>query len=216
MRYLLDELLAQISNSLILMSSACEESLTNAFDAFKAHDKEKALSIYYKDYDIHAKAREIEALCVKAMMRQQPVAKDMLIISATLKLASDVERIGTQAIAIAEIITNFDFSHQGDDILLVEKMSNEAITMVKNCIVSFIKKDSELASSVIKRDTVVDKYFFMVKNALVQAIKKSNDDAEFSLDLLMIAKYLERIGDHACNVAKCTQYVLTGKLKDQE
>ena len=184
MRYQLDELLAQISNSLILMSSACEESLTNAFDAFKAHDKEKALSIYNKDYDIHAKAREIEALCVKAMMRQQPVAKDMLIISATLKLASDVERIGTQAIAIAEIITNFDFSHQGDDILLVEKMSNEATTMVKN--------------------------------PLVPTIKKSNDDAESSLDLLMIAKYLERIGDHACNVAKCTQYVLTGKLKDQE
>lgn len=216
MRNQLDELLCTIAQSLELMASTCEQSLTNAFEAFKAHNKEKALAIYNRDYDLHAKAREIEALCIKAMMRQQPVARDMLIISATLKLVSDVERIGTQAIAIAEIITNFDFSHQGDDILLVEKMSNEAIVMVKQCIDSFVNKDKQLASAVLKHDVIVDKYFFMVKNALVQEIKKSNDDASLSLDLLMIAKYLERIGDHACNVAKCTQYVLTGNLQEQE
>lgn len=95
MRFQLDELMSQINNSLILMSSACEESLTNAFEAFKTHDKGKALSIYRKDYDLNSKAREIESLCIKTLLRQQPVAHDMLVVSATLKLVSDVERIGT-------------------------------------------------------------------------------------------------------------------------
>lgn len=216
MRNQLDELLNQISNALIIMASSCEESLTNAFEAFKTHDKEKALTIYNKDYDLHSKARDLELLCVKAMMRQQPVAHDMLMISATAKLVADVERIGTQAIAIAEIITNFDFSHKGDDILLVEKMSNEAIIMVKQCIDSFVNKNQDLAKAVIKHDVIVDKYFFMIKNELIAQIKKSENDASFSLDLLIIAKYLERIGDHACNVAECTLYMLTGKVKNQE
>ena len=215
MRNQLDELLKNISDLLVVMSTVCEESLTTAFEAFKAHDKEKALSIYKKDYDLNARAREIEELCIKTLLRQQPVAHDMLIISATLKLVADVKRIGTQAIAIAEIISTFDFSlPQGDDMLLVEKMSEEAI--FKGCIESFIKHDDELARKVLKRDSVVDKYFAMVRTALVQEIRHSKDDAGFCLDILMIAKYLERIGDHACNVAKCTQYVLTGKLKDQE
>ena len=188
MRFQLDELMSQINNSLILMSSACEESLTNAFEAFKTHDKGKALSIYRKDYDLNSKAREIESLCIKTLLRQQPVAHDMLVVSATLKLVSDVERIGTQAIAIAEIITHFDFNYKGDDIILIEKMSEEAI----------------------------DKYFFTIKDTLIHEIKSSENDASYSLDLLMIAKYLERIGDHSCNVARCTQYMLTGKLTGQE
>lgn len=216
MRFQLDELMSQINNSLILMSSACEESLTNAFEAFKTHDKEKALSIYRKDYDLNSKAREIESLCIKTLLRQQPVAHDMLVVSATLKLVSDVERIGTQAIAIAEIITHFDFNYKGDDILLIEKMSEEAIEMVKKSIDSFVNKDGTLAANVIKHDTVVDKYFFTIKDILIHEIKSSENDASYSLDLLMIAKYLERIGDHSCNVARCTQYMLTGKLTGQE
>ena len=212
MRFQLDELIDQINNSLILMSTACEESLTNAFEAFKTKDKAKALNIYKQDYDLNTKAREIEGLCIKTMLRQQPVAHDMLIVSATLKLVSDVERIGTQAIAIAEIITHFDFNYEGDDILLVGKMSEEAIEMVRQSIDSFVNRDGALASKVLKRDSVVDKYFYTIKDTLIHEIKNSDNDASYSLDLLMIAKYLERIGDHACNVAKCTQYMLTGKL----
>ena len=216
MRNKLDELLKNISDLLVVMSTVCEESLTTTFEAFKAHDKEKALSIYKRDYDLNARAREIEELCIKTLLRQQPVAHDMLIISATLKLVADVKRIGTQAISIAEIISTFDFSlPQGDDMLLVEKMSEEAIFMVKGCIESFIKHDDELARKVLKRDSVVDKYFAMVRTALVQEIRHSKDDAGFCLDILMIAKYLERIGDHACNVAKSTQFVLTGKLSEE-
>ncbi|MGN1280683.1 MAG: phosphate signaling complex protein PhoU [Succinivibrio sp.] len=216
MRFQLDELIDQINNSLILMSSACEESLSNAFEAFKTKDKEKALNIYRQDYDLNTKAREIEGLCIKTMLRQQPVAHDMLIVSATLKLVSDVERIGTQAIAIAEIITHFDFNYEGDDILLVGKMSEEAIEMVRQSIDSFVNRDGVMAAKVLKRDSVVDKYFYTIKDTLIHEIKNSDNDASYSLDLLMIAKYLERIGDHACNVARCTQYMLTGKLTGEE
>ena len=205
MRFQLDELMSQINNSLILMSSACEESLTNAFEAFKTHDKEKALSIYRKDYDLNSKAREIESLCIKTLLRQQPVAHDMLVVSATLKLVSDVERIGTQAESAYKEILNE-----------IEKMSEEAIEMVKKSIDSFVNKDGTLAANVIKHDTVVDKYFFTIKDTLIHEIKSSENDASYSLDLLMIAKYLERIGDHSCNVARCTQYMLTGKLTGQE
>lgn len=120
------------------------------------------------------------------------------------------------AIAIAEIITHFDFNYKGDDILLIEKMSEEAIEMVKKSIDSFVNKDGTLAANVIKHDTVVDKYFFTIKDTLIHEIKSSENDASYSLDLLMIAKYLERIGDHSCNVARCTQYMLTGKLTGQE
>lgn len=95
-------------------------------------------------------------------------------------------------------------------------MSEEAIEMVKKSIDSFVNKDGTLAANVIKHDTVVDKYFFTIKDTLIHEIKSSENDASYSLDLLMIAKYLERIGDHSCNVARCTQYMLTGKLTGQE
>ena len=216
MRNQLNELLKEINNSLILMSSACEESLSNAFDAFRTHDKQKALNIYRQDYDLNSKAREIESLCIKTMLRQQPVAHDLLVISATLKLVADVERIGTQSIAIAEIITNFDFSYEGEEIMLISNMSEEAISMVKQSIDSFVNKNYEMSKLVIKHDTIVDKYFYMVKNTLINEIKKTENNSGLPLDVMMIAKYLERIGDHACNIAKCTQYVLTGKLNSQE
>ncbi|MBW7570802.1 phosphate signaling complex protein PhoU [Succinivibrio faecicola] len=213
MRFVLDELLQKISELLILMASSCEQNLNNAFEAFRTHDKEKALAIYKNDYDLSSKAREIESLCIKTILRQQPVAKDMLIISATLKLVRDVERIGTQAISIAELISSFNFSYRGDEILLIEKMSEEAIEMVKNSVDSFITKNEDQARAVIKHDSVVDKYFNLIKLALIREIRKSEDtDGSLPLDVLMIAKYLERIGDHSCNVAKCTLYMISGEL----
>ncbi|MGN0914968.1 MAG: phosphate signaling complex protein PhoU [Succinivibrio sp.] len=217
MRNQLDELLRSISSGMVLMSSACENSLNNAFTAFKEHDKAKALEIYRNDYDISARARELEGLCIKTMLRQQPVARDMLMISATLKLIADVERIGTQSIAIAELISNFNFDHQGEELLLIDNMSSEAITMVKKSVESFAKKDENLAHEVIRHDSVVDKYFYLVKQSLIREIRSSKDsDPNLPLDVLMIAKYLERIGDHSVNVAKCTLYMLSGKLTDQE
>lgn len=212
MRKNLDSQLQRLNNSLILMGSLCEDNLDNVFKSFKERDRELALSVYRADYDIDTKARDIETLCLNIILHEQPVATDLLVVSATLKMVADLERIGNQTSDIAQIVMGFDYNHEGEDVNLLYSMAKEATSMVKLAIDSFVRRDMDLAKSVLRQDNAVDEYFSMVRKSLILQARNCEKDTELSLDVIMVAKYLERIGDHACNIAKWVSYVVTGKI----
>ncbi len=211
MRKQLDKQLLDMNNELILMGGICEDCIRSALEALKSHNRELAMKVSSQDYDIDKKARFIEKLCLDLLLRQQPVATDLRSVSAVLKMISDIERIGDQACDIAEIVMNFDFAYDGEDVTLVENMAEEVLKMVLECIDSYVVRDVDYARAVIRQDDVVDRYFSMIKKELISRVRSSRgSDAEISLDVLMMAKYLERIGDHSCNVAKWVIYAITG------
>ncbi len=162
------------------------------------------------DKQIDQKERDIERLCMKLLMQQQPVATDLRVISSALKMISDMERIGDQASDIAEIVKHIQKSNLESN-THISDMARATIRMVTDSVESFVKKDISLAEAVIKNDDEVDALFNKVKNELIQAVQQSEDDAEALIDLLMIAKYFERIGDHAENIAEWVIYSITGK-----
>ena len=158
---------------------------------------------------IDHKERDIESLCMKLLMHQQPVATDFRMITSALKMISDMERIGDQAEDIAEIaeyVTNADFQSKVN----ITDMAETAVKMVMNSIDSYIKKNTDIAYSVIAMDDTMDELFIKVKNQLINSVKKGTDNAEALIDMLMIAKYFERIGDHAENVAEWVIFSITG------
>ncbi len=209
MRIRFDEQLEQLNVELIKMGSMCEESILTAIRSLAGKDTELAEKVLQGEAEINQKERDIEALCMKLLMQQQPVARDLRQISSALKMISDMERIGDQAFDIAEIgmaIPDYDDENEQ----LIEAMAKEAIKMVTDSIDSFVKKDLELAKSVISYDDVVDNYFNDIKARLIEAITGGKNEGEYYIDLLMIAKYLERIGDHATNIAEWVVYSITG------
>ena len=153
--------------------------------------------------------REIESICLKLLLQQQPVAKDLRIISAALKMITDMERIGDQAEDIAEIIT-FLGGRTGEECHDIRLMAEATIKMVNDSIEAYVKRDLALANAVIDYDDVVDEAFMRVKNTLISMITASAADGEYAIDLLMIAKYFERIGDHAVNIAEWVEFSVTG------
>ena len=150
---------------------------------------------------------------MKLLLHQQPVARDLRLISAALKMITDMERIGDQAEDIAEIVT-FLKGHTMEGMELIEEMARETIEMVTASVDAFVKKDVELAQKVINKDDIVDDYFSRVKCGIITLITENHADGEFALDLLMIAKYFERIGDHATNIAEWVIYSVTGTHKE--
>ena len=146
---------------------------------------------------------------MKLLLQQQPVARDLRTISSALKMVTDMERVGHQAADIAEIITMANIS-ASDDTLHISDMARSTIKMVTESIDAFVKKDINIAIAVIKYDDVVDNYFDQVKKTLIELFSKPETDGEYALDLLMIAKYFERIGDHAVNIAEWVLFSITG------
>ncbi len=210
MRLQLDKQLLDMNNELILLGGMCEEFISTDLKALRKHDRELAMKVSNQDFEIDKKARYIENLCMELLLRQQPVASDLRAVSAVLKMISDIERIGDQACDIAEIVMNFNFGYEGDDLKLLENMAVEVCRMVHECVDSYVVRDLDYARKVIKHDDIVDKYFSMIKTELISKVCNYKEDTELSLDVLMMAKYLERIGDHACNVAKWVIYAITG------
>ena len=156
-----------------------------------------------------------EALCMKILLRQQPVASDLRIVSSVLKMISDFERIGDQASDIAELaqyITKIDLPKK----IKIKEMAYEASSMVTDCIDAFVNKDLEGCKNVEAHDDVVDNMFTEIKNEIISMIQSENADGEFCADLLMTAKYLERIADHAVNIAEWVEYSITGIHGDEE
>lgn len=212
MRNRFDEQLFELNREIIEMGALCEEAISNAVKALVTGDVVLAGSIKEKDNAIDQKERDIENRCMKLLLHQQPVARDLRTISAAMKLITDMERIGDQADDIAEIVVFLD-GHIVDNMELIEEMAQETIKMVTNSVDAFVKKDIALAQQVIEQDDIVDDYFLRVKRGIISLITEQAVNGEVALDLLMISKYFERIGDHATNIAEWVIYSITGMHK---
>ncbi|MBQ2888531.1 MAG: phosphate signaling complex protein PhoU [Firmicutes bacterium] len=213
MRNRFDEQLFELNREIIEMGSMCEDAIASASKALSTGDMELAAKVCENGSAIDRMERDIEDRCMKLLLHQQPVARDLRLISAALKMITDMERIGDQAEDIAEIVT-FLNGHTMEGMEMIEEMAHETIKMVTASVDAFVKKDIELAKKVIARDDVVDDYFSRVKCGIITLIAENHADGEFALDLLMIAKYLERIGDHATNIAGWVIYSMTGTHKE--
>ena len=209
MRSRFDEQLALLNRELIEMGSLCEEVIALSSRALTEGDRELAAKVAPLDEEIDQKERAIESLCLKLLLQQQPVARDLRQISAALKMITDMERIGDQAEDISEIIIYLDGRTAEHDDLL-RSMARATIKMVTESVDAYVKHDTILAEKVIADDDTVDDYFEQVKRALIGKIAANPDDGEYALDLLMIAKYFERIGDHAVNIAEWVIFSITG------
>ena len=213
MRNRFDEQLYQLNREIIEMGAMCEEAIAAAAKALSNGDLELAEQVRTNSGAIDQMERDIESRCMKLLLHQQPVARDLRLISAALKMITDMERIGDQAEDIAEIVT-FLNGHTMEGMELIEEMARATIEMVTSSVDAFVKKDVELAEKVIAKDDIVDDYFSKVKCGIITLIAKNHADGEFALDLLTISKYFERIGDHATNIAEWVIYSVTGTHKE--
>ena len=214
MRSRFDEQLALLNKEMIEMGALCEEVIALASKALTEADPELAKRVAPLDAEIDQKERNIESLCLKLLLQQQPVARDLRTISAALKMITDMERIGDQASDICEIATMGHLRSPRPEHFA--SMAQAAISMVHRAIDSYVHKDIELAQQVELSDDIVDALFNDVKADLIAGLRGHPDRTEECLDLLMIAKYLERIGDHAVNIAEWVVYAITGLYKGEE
>ena len=213
MRNHFDEQLSQLNTELITMGALCEEAIALASKYLIENDAALKNRIFETDRQIDQKERDIENLCMRLLLQQQPVARDLRTISSALKMISDMERIGDQASDIAEIVCFVNKTNLAGTVHIAD-MARATIKMVTESVESFVKNDIEIAYSVIAHDDIVDDLFETVKRGLIAGVKAGSEDAEALIDLLMIAKYFERIGDHAENIAEWVIYSITGKQKD--
>lgn len=213
MRNRFDEQLFELNKEIIEMGAMCEEAIGKAVKALNTGDVELANSVKYGSGGIDQMERAIESRCMKLLLHQQPVAKDLRLISAALKMITDMERIGDQAEDIAEIVTFLD-GRTVEEMKHISDMANKTIEMVTGSVDAFVRKDMKLAEDVIAQDDIVDNYFSEMKYGIINWVANNPADGEFALDLLMIAKYLERIGDHATNLAEWVIYSVTGTHKE--
>ena len=213
MRNRFDEQLFELNREIIEMGAMCEEAISAASGALLAGNVELAGKVKANGPAIDQIERDIESRCVKLLLHQQPVARDLRQISAALKMITDMERIGDQAEDIAEIVMFLE-GRTMEGMALIGEMARATIEMVTGSVDAFVKKDVEMAKRVIEQDDVVDDYFSRIKCDIISMIAENPADGEFALDLLMIAKYFERIGDHATNIAEWVIYSITGMHKE--
>jgi len=212
MRRNFDEQLAMLNDMLVEMGALVEKSISLAIGALEKQDKDLARQAIEFDAVIDHKEMEIEALCLKLLLQQQPVATDLRVVSSALKMITDMERIGDQAADISEITMMMaDSSNVIIKLEHIPKMAEATTNMVTLSIDAFIRKDLELARSVIESDDIVDELFMEVRKDWIEHIRNGSAEAEQAADLLMVAKYLERIGDHAENIAGWVIFSVTGK-----
>ncbi len=209
-----DEQLEEMNAHLIEMGALCEDAINLAVAAFLKKDVSGIQGKFQLEEAIDQKEKDIEALCLRLLLQQQPVASDLRKISSALKIISDMERIGDQAEDIAEI-TKHIADHDVASSTHIEDMARATIKMVTESVESFVQKDFELAQAVIDYDDVVDDLFNRVKGELTRIILDDSSRAEYCIDVLMISKYFERIGDHATNIAEWVQFALTGKHAEE-
>lgn len=210
MRNKFEEQLEKLHVEMIQMGALCEDAISAAAEALIHSDAALAAAAEEAEREIDQKEREVENLCLKLLLQQQPVARDLRTISSALKMISDMERIGDQATDIAEIAQFIQGMHEQTNATL-HTMAAAAIAMVKESVRSFVERDQTLARKVIDDDDVVDHLFDETKTQLITFIAHDAAHGEYYLDLLMIAKYLERIADHATNIAEWVLFSITGR-----
>ena len=209
MRSRFDEQLAELNKDLLEMGALCEEVISMSAKALLTRDNDLAKNVIAMDQDIDRMEREIESLCLRILLRQQPVAKDLRQISAALKMITDMERIGDQAADIAEMIS-FLAAHSTSDHHYIEEMAKATTRMVTDSVDAFVRRDLDDVERVIAEDDIMDDLFIKVRKTLIELIANHPEEGEYAVDLLMIAKYFERIGDHAENLAEWVEFSITG------
>jgi len=214
MRSRFDEQLSLLNRKMIEMGAECESIIAHSTRALLEGNIANANKAREQGGRIDQLEREIESICLKLLLQQQPVAKDLRVISAALKMITDMERIGDQAEDIAEIITFLD-GRTGEECHDIRVMAEATIKMVTDSIDAYVNQDLELAKSVSEYDDVVDEAFARVKETLIKMISENTADGEYLVDLLMIAKYFERIGDHAVNIGEWVEFSVTGIHKGE-
>lgn len=202
--------LSLLSRQLTTMGNLCETAINTATKALLNGNINQAREVIEADAEIDQCEKDIEGLCLKLLLQQQPVARDLRQISAALKMITDMERIGDQASDIAEIIISANIT-EASNFALIGQMSQEAARMVTDSVSSYVSKNLELAGRVEANDDIVDRMFSSVRKELTDSIVKKNGvNAEHEVDLIMVSKYLERIADHATNIAEWVAYSITG------
>ena len=213
MRNRFDEQLHTLNHELLEMGALIERAIRSATDALVKQDVEAALQAIAADKEVNQAERDIESLCMKLLLQQQPVARDLRLISSALKMITDMERIGDQAADIAELVVFLSKEPYRKELKYLPQMAEKAICMVGSALDAYVRKDLVLAQEVMGMDDEIDKLFVTVKEDLIAAIHSDVNVGSQAIDLLMIAKYYERIGDHAQNIAEWVEYALTGKHK---
>ncbi len=216
MRSAFDSQLSLLEAQMLVMASAMEEAVVGAVEVLETRDKQRARAIMEGDDDIDHQEREIEALCLKLLLTQQPVAGDLRRVSAALKMVGDMERIADQAADIAEIVLTLEgdsFDSKLNENLV--KMGRRAADMVHDAAEAFIVRDGQRAARVMGEDEAVNKMFDYVKRDIIKGIQAESDPAANLVEALMVAKYLERVGDHAQNIAEWVEYSITGQYKGE-
>ena len=215
MRKLFDEELEKLNVDLTKMGHLVEVAIENMIDAFKHQDKALAKEIITNDRLINDMERTVESRAFNLILRQQPIATDLRNVTTALKIVTDLERIGDQAADIAEIIMNFEGEHAYKSVEHIPTMAKKAKIMVHESIDSFIKKDLSTARLVKSMDDEIDALFEEVKQEVAEIIKENSERIDYCIDFLMIAKYLERVGDHAVNICEWLEFNQTGSVNDQ-
>ena len=216
MRNRFDQQLHLLDEQLTHMGELCETAIAKATQALKDGSTEQARIIIAEDEEIDQFEKDIERLCLKLLLQQQPVAKDLRRISAALKMITDMERIGDQTSDIAEIIlSSKNWAVTAENIQVIGTMASEVSKMVRNSVTAYVNRDLELARDVMKANDAIDLYFDEVKDEMINFIKEEKgENGKAIFDLIMVTKYLERIGDHATNIAEWVEFSITGVHKD--
>lgn len=212
MRSMFDQQLKTLNEEMLYMGGLCEDTIQQTIEALMSGDVKKAHALNNMMSQLTQQERSIENICLKLLMQQQPVARDLRTISSSLKMVTDMERIGIQACEIAEIIAAGNVVRATDKVDFQE-LSNEVSHMVQMAMMAYDKKDMNLADEVIKYDDMVDKLFCDIRGDLIKQLKDDTNDAECFIDMLMIDKYFERIGDHAVNIARWVKFSITGEIQ---
>lgn len=211
MRNEFDKQLATLNNELIEMGSMIERAIEMAIHALVSRDVDAARDAIQADEEIDAQEQKIETLCLRLFLQQQPVASDLRMVSSALKMVTDMERIGDHAADISEITICMSKEHKEIDLDLLRQMAKETAVMLVGSVDAFVNKDLEQAHRVIDQDDVVDDLFVQVKEKLIEIIRSDAELGGPATDLLMVAKYFERIGDHAVNISEWVIFSITGE-----
>ena len=215
MRNRFDRQLQLLDEELTHMGELCEVAIANATNALTEGDLEQAQAVIEADEEIDQLEKEIENLCMKLLLQQQPVARDLRRISAALKMITDMERIGDQTSDIAEIIISSKWEKMDENLDKLTAMATGVSKMVRNSVTAYVEKDLELARTVMNDDDEIDDYFDEIRDQIIQLIREADGrDGRKLFDLIMVTKYLERIGDHATNIAEWVEFSITGVHKD--
>lgn len=212
MRSRFESQLEDLQKDMVFMGALCEKIINRSLEGLngpESLDQERIQQTYLQIEELE---RDIEARCIKLLLRQQPVARDLRTVSSALKMVYDMKRIGAQSSEIADLISRNTIDLV-DEIPLVKKMAEQVTQMVVGSLDAFVKESDRLAHEVIEKDDTVDQYFGTIKEKLANYLGNHSANGDQAIDLLMIAKYLERIGDHAVNIAKWVHYAITGQLE---